>query len=303
MVSLSNHELALRDERVDIGRASPQRFTACMFRRVEADVEEIGADLRRARVARDMSVEDISRATKITRTLIRAIESDDFAKLPGGLFTRGYLRAYAREVGLNPEEVIARYRGGFEAAAAPQVETPPQPKAEPVSQSRSRPAVDDDTSRSRQVQILQLCLILMMVALYFALARRPKAEPPAEVKAIAPVTVAPQTEAPVATKGTVASEPAQALTLEVRPRGACWVEVTSQGQRVFGRLMAAGDHESVVLKDDVTMRIGDPGAFAFTIGGVEGRPLGPAGRPVTVRIDKTNYKTFLASQSADATRP
>jgi len=254
-------------------------------------------------MARNMSIEDISRATKITQTLIRAIESDDFAKLPGGLFTRGYLRAYAREVGLNADELIERYRGGFESAVATTAETPAQPKPEPVSSSRSRAPVDDDTSRSRQVQILQLCLILMMVALYFALSRRPKPETPTEAKTVAPITVAPKAETPVATKGTDVEKPPETLTLELRPRGPCWVEVTAEGQRVFGRLMDSGQHESITVKDNVTMRIGDPGAFAFSLDGVEGRSLGPAGRPVTVRIDKTNYKTFVTARPQDAKPP
>jgi cytoskeletal protein RodZ len=273
-------------------------------------VEEIGADLRRARMARNMSVEDISRATKITQTLIRAIESDDFAKLPGGLFTRGYLRAYAREVGLDAEELIERYRVGV-GAMAPQVEAQQaQPKPEPVSNSRFPAPVPDDTSRSRHVQILQLCLILLMVAAYFAFSRRPKPETPSEAKTVAPVAqqqdqaATPKVETPVATNGTAAvPEPPKTLTLEVRPKGPCWVQVTAQGQRVLGRLMNPGEHESITLKDDVTLRIGDPGAFGFTIDGVEGRSLGPAGQPVTVRIDKANYKTFLATPPQDATQP
>ena len=75
---------------------------------------EIGGDLRRARIARKKSIEDISRATKINSLFVRAIESDAFDQLPGGLFTRGFLRAYAREVGLDPDEIVARYRAEFE---------------------------------------------------------------------------------------------------------------------------------------------------------------------------------------------
>src|SRR5262245_56676192 len=207
-------------------------------------------------MARNMSIEDVSRATKITQTLIRAIESDDFAKLPGGLFTRGYLRAYAREVGLNPEELIERYRGGFDVAA-PKVETAPaKPRPDPARNARSRAPVAGVTSRSRHVQILRVCLLLCMAALSFALSRRPEPATPTEATTVAPVTqegAAPKQETtPVATKGTAAPEPPQTLTLDVRPKGSCWVQVTTQGQRVLGRLMDAGEHESITVKDDVT---------------------------------------------------
>jgi hypothetical protein len=60
--------------------------------------------------------------------------------------------------------------------------------------------------------------------------------------------------------------------------------------------MDAGQRSTITIKEDVTLRVGDPAAFGFAIDGVEGRSLGDAGQPVTVHIDKTNYKTLLKSQ-------
>ncbi len=187
---------------------------------VEEAVAEIGAELRRARLARKQSIEDVSRATKITSTQVRAIENDDFAKLPGGLFTRGFLRAYAREVELDPEEIVARYRTEFEAAPAPGEETPAQPLEQP-SVVKTPVAIDEETVSSRRIQVLQLCVILLIVALYFAVSRRPQAEVPTETKTVAPVAVTPKTETPVATNGTVAPEPKpdQPLALEAPASG------------------------------------------------------------------------------------
>jgi hypothetical protein len=105
---------------------------------------------------------------------------------------------------------------------------------------------------------------------------------------------------PVATNGTVATPAAtRPLTLELRPQGPCWVEATADGERAVMRLMDAGQTATVTVQDTLILRVGDPGTFAFSIGGVPGRSLGEAGRPVTVRLDRQNYKTFLQ----DTTHP
>ena len=56
-----------------------------------------------------MSVEEISRATRIPISSIERIEGDHFDDLPGEVFVRGFLRAYARAVALHVDEVLARY--------------------------------------------------------------------------------------------------------------------------------------------------------------------------------------------------
>jgi len=265
---------------------------------MEASVAEIGGDLRRARIARKQSIEDISRATKINASLIRAIESDAFDRLPGGLFTRGFLRAYAREVRLDPDEVVARYRTEFEQLTAPEPADVAQPHDEQTSVVRPVVDIDGDAAHSRKIQILQLCIILLIVALYFAVTRRPSQHAQSDVKAVAPAVIPSKPETPVATNGTVVPEqkPDGPLTVELRPQGPCWVEATADGKRVFGKLMDAGQHETITVRDDMMLRVGDPGAFAFTIDGVPGRTVGEAGHPAWVRINRQNYKTFLQPQ-------
>ncbi|AKT42301.1 helix-turn-helix domain-containing protein [Chondromyces crocatus] len=72
-------------------------------------MDSIGRYLRRTREARAMSVEEVSRATRIPVISIERIEADHFDDLPGEVFVRGFLKAYARAVGLAMEDVLARY--------------------------------------------------------------------------------------------------------------------------------------------------------------------------------------------------
>src|SRR5712692_5411474 len=78
---------------------------------------DVGAALRDARERRSLSLDQLSRATKIRVANLRAIENNEVDKLPGGIFTRGLLRAYAREVGLDLEDTVQRYLAQFEHCA------------------------------------------------------------------------------------------------------------------------------------------------------------------------------------------
>src|SRR5262245_26672939 len=79
----------------------------------------LGADLQQARERAGLSLDDLSARTKIRRHMLESIERNDFASIPGGLLARGYLRAYAGEVGLPAEVVAARYQTEFGTDAPP----------------------------------------------------------------------------------------------------------------------------------------------------------------------------------------
>src|ERR1700750_201528 len=72
-------------------------------------MDSIGRYLKRTREGRAMRVEEVSRATRIPVSSIERIEADHFDDLPGEVFVRGFLKAYARAVSLSVDEVLARY--------------------------------------------------------------------------------------------------------------------------------------------------------------------------------------------------
>lgn len=69
----------------------------------------VGDYLKNARIARGMSMEEVARATRIPLSTVDEIEADRFDDLPGEVFTRGFLRAYARAVAVPADEVLSRY--------------------------------------------------------------------------------------------------------------------------------------------------------------------------------------------------
>jgi cytoskeletal protein RodZ len=72
-------------------------------------METIGQYLRQQRKAQRMSIEEVSRATRVPMASIERIEADRLDELPGEVFVKGFLTAYARCVGIASEDVLARY--------------------------------------------------------------------------------------------------------------------------------------------------------------------------------------------------
>src|SRR5205823_12009842 len=81
---------------------SPERVTG-----------DVGSKLRAARERRGLSLRQIASATKISIGALEALERNDLARLPGGIFSRAFVRSYASEVGLDPDETIQEFLSQF----------------------------------------------------------------------------------------------------------------------------------------------------------------------------------------------
>jgi cytoskeleton protein RodZ len=99
----------------------------------------LGQTLREEREARNISIEEIASATKIVPRYLDALEADRLDQMPGGFFIRGIIRTYAKSIGLDPEEVLNRYKeAGLLEAAAPERKI--FPKLAPKAAPRPEPA-------------------------------------------------------------------------------------------------------------------------------------------------------------------
>jgi cytoskeleton protein RodZ len=205
---------------------------------------DFGGKLRQARERRGVSLRQISAATKISVGALEALERNDVAKLPGGIFSRAFVRSYASEVGLDPDQTIRDFVLEFAAdeadsvqftppaappvvtrASEPKRQAPPPAPREPIR--RTRPSVeivpDESEFESQQrmasvvLRLLMVSVPLVLVILYFSL-RGPAPAANANVPAARPAPEdAPPPPAPldpaVALQGaaTAGREPATAL--------------------------------------------------------------------------------------------
>ncbi len=72
-------------------------------------MSSFGEELRRERELRQITLREISEATKISLRYLDALERNDFRHLPGGVFNKGFVRAYAQFIGVDPEAMVNAY--------------------------------------------------------------------------------------------------------------------------------------------------------------------------------------------------
>jgi cytoskeleton protein RodZ len=154
-----------------------------------------GDKLREARERRGLSLRQIANATKISMMTLEALERNDLKRLPGGIFTRAFVRSYALEVGLDPEQAIEEFMGLFPHENVTQGHPT-------TTQIEDHESVESD--RRMASTFLRLILISVPVAvfvIYFAIhGRRIDAPAPAPAvrKQAAPAPEPPATDTPAA---------------------------------------------------------------------------------------------------------
>lgn len=101
-----------------------------------------GDKFRKAREKKDISLDDVSNVTKISARMLQAIEQERFDQLPGGVFNKGFIRAYAKHLGLNDEEAVTDYLACLRQAQIDAHEVwqpePPPPTPRPAAPEKSR---------------------------------------------------------------------------------------------------------------------------------------------------------------------
>lgn len=128
---------------------------------------DFGAKMRTVREERGVSLRQIADATKISIGALEALERNDISRLPGGIFSRAFVRSYAVEVGLDPEQTVRDFMVQF-----------PHDSVTAGSPHAPRPMYDlDEPSRRRggptTVVALVALSVLIGALLFFTLAARP----------------------------------------------------------------------------------------------------------------------------------
>lgn len=141
-------------------------------------MDSIGAYLRHERELRHVSLEELVQTTRIPLTMLQRIEDDRFEELPGDVFARGFLRAYARALGLSVDTVLSRY------AEARKVE---EPSPVPLLSSIQTP------ERGRRFGIaIALVILVILFTLALSIVLRPRhRDMPLELSQSAPAEPTP----------------------------------------------------------------------------------------------------------------
>jgi cytoskeletal protein RodZ len=284
---------------------------------------DFGARLRQARERKGLTLGQIAKVTKIAPATLDALERNDVSRLPGGIFTRSFVRSYASKVGLDPDRTLREFLDQFEDT----VEAPgavAHPGAVP-SRAHDRIAADDEVEFESRQKMASVVLKLVLISLPIAIAaiylnsRAPQPpEPEEDVIATERTTSggdspagAPDLHDAVApasipgTSSTAGSTPprpsaderaatlADGIVIDIAPTGECWVQLTVDGRMAVSRVLVPGDRERHRFIERAVLQVGDAAACTTFLNGRPTRPLGRPRQVRTVTITPDNYAELI----------
>lgn len=273
-------------------------------------METLGVWLRQTREAKDETLEDVRAATRIKVTFLEMLEGGEFDAFPGGeVQVRGFLRIYARHLGLSWEDVLSRYDketqrveptpenpsvAGQPSQAAPPVRLAARPVAQQPAAGSSLPALPEWLTLETIIIacIVLIIVLVILIAVLFAVGQSRGTERVRSVSPVATPVVALLT--PTVTAALPAVTPTFLVSadggvkLTLRATEHVWVRVTVDGLTAFEGIMApenplswSGDEQIIVDTGNgagLLVEVNDqPQGFVGERGQVSSRAWGPSG--------------------------
>jgi cytoskeletal protein RodZ len=250
-----------------------------------------GQHLKREREMRGVSLDEICSATRISVRFLEALESEDWERLPGGVFNRGFVRAVSRYLGLDEEAMVAEY------VLAIHHGVPPVPS---LSAATADPGRD---ARKRWLRAGVACAVALVLAVVGCLgwrffSARSGAQAVAGSAALA-ANGAPSVPSLPHSGPAPASQPLilDKLELKVEAGKGTTMSVAADGNNVFEGTMIAGQTRHFEAQNQLDISAEDAGALVLQLNGRMLPPIGPPGGPG--RVTLTRRDLALAEGGAD----
>jgi len=242
----------------------------------------LGDELKAAREARKLTIRELADRTRISYSFLQALEEGDYSAIPGEVFVTGFLRTYARELGLDEKRVMALYRESRE----PTVELQ-------LSQSEPEPALAQPPIKAvRKWFVFVAVGVVLLAAAAFWLLGRTKPEGPADtsarqVKQPVPVAAAkpygnmttvvpptPQTTPP--SKDATAAETGP-IGIKLTADGPAWYSYRADDGNWTSGLLHKGESIDIAAHTQVILNLGNAGGTKVVLNGKPLLPFGKAG--------------------------
>lgn len=255
----------------------------------EEDRSSIGHVLKQARRDARLSVEDVSTSTRVRVPIVQAIEDDDFSRCGGDVYARGHLRTLARAVGLDPDELLARYEEEYGGCPAP------TPTAAMFEAERIRP----EPRRPNWTAAMVAAIVAVVGFVGFTLFNGNdggQGQPVAQTSHHAAKHgdsehkdrkhSKPADPKPEPSDSAIAGAPADKVTVRmVADSGKSWVSVEDHsGKRLFQGDLAKGDSKTFTDDKRINLVLGNAGAIKLWVNGKAVDRLGSDGN-----VERVSY--------------
>jgi cytoskeletal protein RodZ len=260
-------------------------------------VSALGEEFRSAREARGLSLSDVAERLHIRSVYLAAIEDEDWHVIGAPVYVRGFMRTYARFLGLDPEAAVARFAAAV--PAGPPVAAPARATAAPAGASEKR-AEGTSPSLAAVLAIVVAVIAVLFVGYEFYQYRAgAPAVPVAQGSAVPAApdvaaddtpTTAPDASADAGAAATAAlppplptAKPVSQRGLSVKVTDTSWLRVTIDGTVVLEGTLPAGTSKSFIGKV-ADVRVGNAGGVRIAVNGRTLGPLGGSGDVVERRL-------------------
>ncbi len=225
--------------------------------------------------------------------MLQALEEDNFSQLPGGIFNKGFVRAYSRFVGLDEDQTVAEYlEASGDAPLVPAEPSALEDEADEIEENVSR---ERSTAPPRQLPWGWFAALLLVVALALSFwnhqrREHPRSTPPTPTAtetqspaprlavgasgqpnpARSPIAVSAKAAAPKAYQASTAALPAASpgeFTLVIQAREDSWISITADDKTVSSELLLAGSQRTVRGRKQIIVKAGNSGGIDFRLNG------------------------------------
>jgi cytoskeleton protein RodZ len=274
-------------------------------------VETLGQELKRRRETLNIELREVAEKTRVGMRFLHAIEADDFSAIPGGIYARSFIRAYAKQVGMDEEEAINRYRKQTNQDDEDEVNEP-QP-------ARDYPSEPSQLSLGLVViGLLAVIGIGGYAATRYFTAGNSQVQPPVETvqqpvpssttpSPTAQQSTLPATETQVPADGAIqqASQTTDELIITFDASGDSWISVKSDDQP---------NSQMLTIQPGQTKEFKATSKFKVTVGNLPAVKIQINGRPAklpssngllasNVLITKENLQDFVAAANKTDLKP
>ena len=235
-----------------------------------------GERLKRERELREVSLEEVAKGTRITERFLQALENEQWDRLPGGVFGRGFVRSIARYLGLSEENLLAEYdlaRGESASSASqrPEERIPSPPKWVPAAAALALAA------------LAAALLVGGRYAWKAYQAHRAQKKSSAVLRLPSPA----ETAAPNAARSLTTSTGAS-LDPEITARSATRLRVTAHGRVAFDGDFPPGEDRHFAAEDRLEVTAANPTALLLNLNGQSLLPRASSGSSGTIVLTKTD---------------
>lgn len=259
-------------------------------------MEPLGEYLKGIRKSKNASLEAVAAKTKININYLHAIEENRFNDLPGEVFTKGFLRSYARFLGVDEADIVDRYN---QLRKETKETAPLESKAEDLIQKAE--AVKLDTKKITPIIGSAAVIFLIILAILFLRTEAPvkKAERQEDKKVKIEKTekavekAKDVSEAPLQAVNKKELEPApqpkteqvkkvkNSLTLIINATEQSWLIITIDDKEKKDMLLQVGEKISLKAEKNFLLTLGNAGGVDIEFNGKKLQPFGPKGRVVS----------------------